>query len=200
MTKEKALEAIKKQDEQIQLVQYRIEQLHADIDKSSDYDKIELSKTLDSKKAELSHAIQKKVDIAECYKAALVEAERKAVDKARGKIDTNWFNVFNEDLDLTVVTVDLQSVADFYVKPSLEVGDLSKVEDFDDIISIGHPADNQWQLSRGNADLNHDYAAMNGVYVSYFEQIKPARAAVQAVRLPKDAMVEIMVTAVKAPD
>ena len=46
------------------------------------------------------------------------------------------------------------------------------------------------------ADLN-DYSAMNEVYASYFQEVKPARAAVQVARLPKDALVEIMVTAVR---
>lgn len=45
-------------------------------------------------------------------------------------------------------------------------------------------------------DLN-EYAAMNEVYASYFETAPPARAAIQAARLPRDARVEIMVTAVR---
>ncbi len=45
------------------------------------------------------------------------------------------------------------------------------------------------------ADMN-DFAAMNEVYASYFgEGIPPARAAVQAARLPKDARIEIEVIA-----
>ena len=47
------------------------------------------------------------------------------------------------------------------------------------------------------SDLNH-YGAMNKVYGSYFQDAPPARAAVQVARLPLDALVEIMVTAVKA--
>lgn len=46
------------------------------------------------------------------------------------------------------------------------------------------------------ADLN-DYAAMNEVYGSYFATMPPGRAAVQVARLPLDARVEIMMTAVK---
>ncbi|MFQ5752198.1 MAG: RidA family protein [bacterium] len=46
------------------------------------------------------------------------------------------------------------------------------------------------------SDLSN-YAAMNTVYGSYFKEAPPARAAVQAARLPKDALLEIMVTAVK---
>ena len=44
------------------------------------------------------------------------------------------------------------------------------------------------------ADMN-DFAAMNDVYGSYFSQPAPARATIQAVRLPKDARVEIDVIA-----
>ena len=40
------------------------------------------------------------------------------------------------------------------------------------------------------ADMN-DFAAMNEVYGRYFETNKPARATVQAARLPRDARVEI---------
>ena len=47
------------------------------------------------------------------------------------------------------------------------------------------------------ADLN-DYAAMNEVYGAYFAEMPPGRAAVQVARLPLDARVEIMMTAVKA--
>ena len=36
-----------------------------------------------------------------------------------------------------------------------------------------------------------DFAAMNGVYATFFEGACPARSAVQVARLPKDAMVEI---------
>ena len=46
------------------------------------------------------------------------------------------------------------------------------------------------------SDLNN-YAAMNAVYAIYFQKSSPARAAVQVTRLPKDALIEIMVTAVK---
>jgi len=40
------------------------------------------------------------------------------------------------------------------------------------------------------ADME-DFAAMNGVYAEFFNENKPARATVQAARLPKDARVEI---------
>lgn len=41
------------------------------------------------------------------------------------------------------------------------------------------------------ADMN-DFAAMNAVYASFFDEaIAPARACVQVSRLPKDVLVEI---------
>ncbi len=40
------------------------------------------------------------------------------------------------------------------------------------------------------ADMN-DFTAMNEVYGRYFDSNKPARATVQAARLPRDAKVEI---------
>jgi 2-iminobutanoate/2-iminopropanoate deaminase len=40
------------------------------------------------------------------------------------------------------------------------------------------------------ADMN-DFAAMNEIYAKYFSENKPARATVQAARLPRDARVEI---------
>jgi 2-iminobutanoate/2-iminopropanoate deaminase len=46
------------------------------------------------------------------------------------------------------------------------------------------------------ADINN-YAAMNEVYGSYFKTAPPARAALQVARLPKDALIEIIVVAVK---
>jgi len=45
------------------------------------------------------------------------------------------------------------------------------------------------------ADME-DFAAMNEVYSKYFEPNKPARATVQAARLPRDAKVEIECVAV----
>jgi 2-iminobutanoate/2-iminopropanoate deaminase len=45
------------------------------------------------------------------------------------------------------------------------------------------------------ADMN-DFAKMNEVYATYFPSPAPARATVQVARLPKDALVEIQVTAV----
>jgi 2-iminobutanoate/2-iminopropanoate deaminase len=44
------------------------------------------------------------------------------------------------------------------------------------------------------ADMN-DFGAMNAVYGTYFSSPAPARATVQAARLPKDARIEIDVIA-----
>ena len=46
------------------------------------------------------------------------------------------------------------------------------------------------------SDLNN-YAAMNAVYAEYFEDDPPARAVVEAARIPRDALVEIMMLAQK---
>ena len=46
------------------------------------------------------------------------------------------------------------------------------------------------------ADLN-DYGTMNTVYGSYLSEKPPARAAVQVARIPRDALVEIMMVALK---
>ena len=46
------------------------------------------------------------------------------------------------------------------------------------------------------ADLN-DYGAFNAVYATYFGDAPPARAVVQVARIPRDAGVEIMATAVR---
>ena len=47
------------------------------------------------------------------------------------------------------------------------------------------------------ADLN-DYKAMNNVYSEYFGKTPPARAVVEAARIPRDALVEIMMVAVSS--
>ncbi|SMP49543.1 RidA family protein [Anoxynatronum buryatiense] len=46
-------------------------------------------------------------------------------------------------------------------------------------------------------DMN-DFAKMNEVYATFFTDHKPARAAVEVARLPKDAQVEIEAIAVKS--
>ena len=59
--------------------------------------------------------------------------------------------------------------------------------DFDDVVQT------QIFLS----DLNH-YKPMNTVYAKYFSDAPPARAVVEAARIPRDALVEIMMVAQKA--
>ena len=59
--------------------------------------------------------------------------------------------------------------------------------DFDDVVQT------QVYLS----DLNH-YKPMNAVYAKYFSDAPPARAVVEAARIPRDALVEIMMVAQKA--
>ncbi|NWF67720.1 MAG: RidA family protein [Chloroflexi bacterium] len=44
-------------------------------------------------------------------------------------------------------------------------------------------------------DMNH-FAAMNGVYATFFRQQPPARSTVQVARLPLDALVEVEAIAV----
>ena len=44
------------------------------------------------------------------------------------------------------------------------------------------------------SDLNN-YTSMNAVYVKYFVESPPARAVVEAARIPRDALVEIMMVA-----
>lgn len=46
------------------------------------------------------------------------------------------------------------------------------------------------------ADLN-DYEEMNDIYKQYFNEKPPARAVVQVSRIPRDALIEIMVVASK---
>lgn len=49
------------------------------------------------------------------------------------------------------------------------------------------------------ADMG-DYGTVNEIYSEFFPGEAPARAAVQVARLPKDARVEIMMTAVRAAE
>ncbi len=43
-----------------------------------------------------------------------------------------------------------------------------------------------------------DYRAMNVVYAQYFKRKPPARAVVEAARIPGNALIEVMLTAVKS--
>ena len=56
--------------------------------------------------------------------------------------------------------------------------------------AAGTSLDNVVKTTVFLADME-DFAAMNEVYARFFSENKPARATVQAARLPKDARVEI---------
>jgi 2-iminobutanoate/2-iminopropanoate deaminase len=56
--------------------------------------------------------------------------------------------------------------------------------------AAGTSLDNVVKTTVFLADMN-DFAEMNEVYSRYFSENKPARATVQAARLPRDARVEI---------
>jgi 2-iminobutanoate/2-iminopropanoate deaminase len=61
--------------------------------------------------------------------------------------------------------------------------------------AAGTSLDNVVKTTVFLADMN-DFAEMNEVYGRYFSENKPARATVQAARLPRDARVEIECIAV----
>jgi 2-iminobutanoate/2-iminopropanoate deaminase len=61
--------------------------------------------------------------------------------------------------------------------------------------AAGSSLDNVVKTTVFLADMN-DFAEMNEVYGRYFNENKPARATVQAARLPRDARVEIECIAV----
>ena len=61
--------------------------------------------------------------------------------------------------------------------------------------SAGFSFDDVVQAQVFLVDLD-DYATMNAVYKTYFDESFPARAAVQVARIPRDARVEIMMVAV----
>ena len=46
-------------------------------------------------------------------------------------------------------------------------------------------------------DYINDFATMNGIYAEYFEEPYPARSAVEVAKLPKGALLEVEVVAVK---
>jgi len=56
--------------------------------------------------------------------------------------------------------------------------------------AAGGKKENLIKLNVFMKDLN-DFAEMNKVYAEFFGDHKPARAAVQVVKLPKDAVIEI---------
>jgi 2-iminobutanoate/2-iminopropanoate deaminase len=63
------------------------------------------------------------------------------------------------------------------------------------LAAAGTSLDNVVKAGVFLADMN-DFARMNAVYAEFFKAPFPARAAVQAARLPKDVRIEIEVIAV----
>ena len=63
------------------------------------------------------------------------------------------------------------------------------------LMAAGASFDNVVSAGVFLADMN-DFAAMNAIYGEFFSSPAPARATVQVARLPKDCLVEIVVTAV----
>jgi 2-iminobutanoate/2-iminopropanoate deaminase len=60
--------------------------------------------------------------------------------------------------------------------------------------AAGYRFDDVVQTQVFLSNLNH-YKAMNSVYATYFDGRPPARAVVEAARIPRDALVEIMMVA-----
>lgn len=60
--------------------------------------------------------------------------------------------------------------------------------------AAGYRFDDVVQTQVFLSNLNH-YKAMNSVYATYFDESPPARAVVEAARIPRDALVEIMMVA-----
>jgi len=60
--------------------------------------------------------------------------------------------------------------------------------------AAGYRFDDVVQTQVFLSNLNH-YKVMNSVYATYFDGRPPARAVVEAARIPRDALVEIMMVA-----
>lgn len=60
------------------------------------------------------------------------------------------FPAFDEDLDLAVVAVNVQGVSGIDFQPKLRLADAAKVRELEQIVALGHPSANNWQLSAGN--------------------------------------------------
>jgi 2-iminobutanoate/2-iminopropanoate deaminase len=60
--------------------------------------------------------------------------------------------------------------------------------------AAGFAFDDVVQVQIFLTDLNH-YSVVNKIYATYFRQEPPARAVVEVKRLPKDSLIEILVTA-----
>lgn len=58
------------------------------------------------------------------------------------------------------------------------------------LIAAGSGLEHALKVTVYLADMS-DYAAVNAIYAEFFDTAKPARAAVEVARLPRDARVEI---------
>lgn len=81
------------------------------------------------------------------------------------------------------------------VSSSIEAATAQSLENCKAIIeSAGSSFNHVVKVEIFMKDMN-DFAKMNEVYATYFVDHKPARAAVEVARLPKDAIVEIQMIA-----
>ncbi len=64
------------------------------------------------------------------------------------------------------------------------------------LAAAGQGMENTIKTTAFLSDMNN-FAAMNGVYATFFEGTCPARSAVEVARFPKDALVEIECIAVE---
>ena len=62
------------------------------------------------------------------------------------------------------------------------------------LLAAGFKFDDVVQVQIFLTDLDH-YSLVNNIYATYFKDEPPARAVVEVKRLPKDSLIEIMVTA-----
>ena len=62
--------------------------------------------------------------------------------------------------------------------------------------AAGYTFDDVVQVQAYLADMN-EYGDFNTIYAGFFDGHPPARAVIEAARLPRDARVEVMATAVK---
>ena len=73
------------------------------------------------------------------------------------------FQRSDEDLDLAVVTVKKQDVIDFEIIPIKEIGDVSKVKELEEVITIGHPGGTFWSSAKRDIrEIQTNYILFSG--------------------------------------
>jgi len=81
------------------------------------------------------------------------------------------------------------------VKGDIRAQTRQSLENVREILNVSHSSlESVVKATIFLTDIN-DYAAVNGIYAEFFGESKPARAAVEVTRLPKDANIEIEVIA-----